>query len=126
MEENKKKKVFIAMSGGVDSSTTAALLKKEGYDITGVFMKVWYPDFLICTLAEERLDAMRVCALLDIPFLTFDFEKEYKRDVVDYMIAEYKAGRTPNPDVMCNAYIKFGAFFQKARALGADYIETGN
>jgi len=144
MRENKKKKVFVAMSGGVDSSVAAALLKKatpnnfeklfgrptpkgfRGYDVTGVFMKVWYPDFLTCTWAEERTDAMRVCALLDIPFLTFDFEEEYKRDVVDYMIAGYKAGRTPNPDVMCNAHIKFGAFFKKARALGAEYIATGH
>jgi len=126
MEKNKNKKVFVAMSGGVDSSTAAALLKKEGYDVTGVFMKVWYPDFLTCTWADDRLDAMRVCAVLDIPFLTFNFEEEYKRDVVDYMIAGYQSGETPNPDVMCNAHIKFGAFFKKARALDADYIATGH
>lgn len=121
-----KQKVFVAVSGGVDSSVSAALLKEEGYDVTGVFIKVWQPDFLECTWKEEQLDAMRVCAHLDIPFLTFDFEEEYKKGVVDYMITAYKEGRIPNPDVMCNKYVKFGAFFKKARAMGADYIATGH
>lgn len=114
------------MSGGVDSSVTAALLKEQGYDVTGVFMKVWYPDFIECNWADERRDAMRVCALLNVPFLTFDFEKEYKKGVVDYMINEYQSGRTPNPDVMCNKEIKFGAFFKKAQEEGADFIATGH
>lgn len=114
------------MSGGVDSSVSAALLQKAGYEVTGVFMKVWQPDFLPCTWREERLDAMRVAAKLGIPLLTWDFEKEYKEGVADYMIAEYKAGRTPNPDVMCNREVKFGAFFRRAIAEGADFVATGH
>ena len=122
----KKKKVFVGLSGGVDSSVAAALLKKEGYDVTGVFIKAWHPDFLTCDWRGERQYAMRVCAVLDIPFETFDFEKEYKKEVVDYMISEYKAGRTPNPDVMCNRRIKFGLFLEEAVRRGADYIATGH
>ncbi|MBI2108773.1 MAG: tRNA 2-thiouridine(34) synthase MnmA [Parcubacteria group bacterium] len=121
-----KKKVFVAMSGGVDSSVSVALLKKEGYDVTGVFMKVWQPDFLECERGDDRLDAMRAAAHIGIPFLTFDFEKEYKEEVIDYMISEYKKGRTPNPDVMCNKTIKFGAFLKKAKDMGADMIATGH
>ena len=90
------------MSGGVDSSVAVALLIKAGYDVVGVFIRTWHPDFLECNEEEERRDAMRVCTHLDIPFLTFDFEDIYKKEVADYMISEYKAGRTPNPDVMCN------------------------
>jgi len=114
------------MSGGVDSSVSAALLQKAGYDVTGVFIKVWQPDFIHCTWKEDRRDAMRVAALLDIPFLTLDLEKEYKKEVVDYMLAEYKAGRTPNPDVMCNQQIKFGAYYRWALKQGADYVATGH
>ena len=102
MKVTNGKKVFVGLSGGVDSSVSAALLKDQGYDVTGVFIKVWHPDFLPCNWIEERRDAMRVCAKLGIPFLTFNFKKEYKQHVVDYMISEYKSGRTPNPDVMCN------------------------
>ncbi|MEK7568613.1 MAG: tRNA 2-thiouridine(34) synthase MnmA [Patescibacteria group bacterium] len=120
------KRVFVGMSGGVDSSVAAALLKKEGYEVTGVFMKVWQPDFLPCTWREERLDAMRVAAQLGIPFLSWDFEREYKEGVADYMIREYRAGRTPNPDVMCNKEVKFGAFFRRAIAEGADFVATGH
>lgn len=123
---SKKKKVFVGLSGGVDSSVSAALLKRDGYDVTGVFIKAWYPDFLTCTWKEDRRDAMRVCAVLDIPFLTIDLEKEYKKEVIDYMIKEYAAGRTPNPDVMCNKVIKFGGFFKKAMEMGADYVATGH
>lgn len=126
MSSLKNKKVFVGLSGGVDSSVSAALLKKEGYDVTGVFIKTWHPDFLPCTWKDERLDAMRVASHLDIPFLTFDFEKEYKKEVADYMISEYKKGRTPNPDVACNKVIKFGAFLKKAKQMGADYIATGH
>ncbi len=121
-----KRKVFVGMSGGVDSSVSAALLKKGGYDVTGVFIKVWQPDFVECTWKEDRRDAMRVAAHLKIPFLTLDLEREYKKEVVDYMIREYKKGRTPNPDVMCNKEIKFGAFFDWARKKGADFIATGH
>ncbi len=121
-----KKKVFVGLSGGVDSAVSAALLKEQGYAVTGVFIKVWQPDFLTCTWREERRDAMRVAARLKIPFLFFDFEKEYKEGVADYMIEEYRKGRTPNPDVMCNREIKFGAFWQKAKDMGADFIATGH
>jgi len=121
-----KARVFVGMSGGVDSSVSAALLKKAGYDVIGVFMKVWQPDFLPCTWRDERLDAMRVAATLGIPLLTWDFEKEYKEGVADYMIREYKAGRTPNPDVMCNREVKFGAFFRRAMKEGADFVATGH
>lgn len=120
------KKVFVGMSGGVDSSVSAALLKKAGYDVTGVFIKVWQPDWFKCTWREDRQDAMRVAAQLEIPFITLDLEKEYKREVVDYMIAEYKAGRTPNPDVMCNRYVKFGGFYNWAVKQGADFVATGH
>src|SRR3990172_11903618 len=119
-------RVFVGLSGGVDSAASAALLKKAGYDVTGVFIKVWQPPFLPCTWKEDRLDAMRVAAHLDIPFITLDLEKEYKKEVVDYMVTEYKKGRTPNPDVMCNQHVKFGAFFKKAIAAGADFVATGD
>ncbi len=114
------------MSGGVDSSVSAAILKDQGYDVVGVFIRTWHPDFLECNEEEERRDAMRVAAHLDIPFLTFDFEDVYKREVADYMISEYKAGRTPNPDVMCNQYVKFGAFLKKSLSMGADFVATGH
>jgi tRNA-specific 2-thiouridylase len=120
------KKVFVGMSGGVDSSLSAALLKEQGYDVTGVFIKVWQPDFIECTWKEDRLDAMRVASQLEIPFVTLDLEKEYKQGVIDYMIEEYAAGRTPNPDVMCNREVKFGAFWKWAKEQGADYIATGH
>lgn len=126
MEERKKGKVFVGMSGGVDSSVVTALLVKEGYDVTGAFIKAWHPDFLTCNWREDRRDAMRVCARLNIPFITINLENEYKREVVDYMISEYKKGRTPNPDVMCNKEIKFGHFYKKAKKLGADFIATGH
>lgn len=121
-----KKRVFVGMSGGVDSSVSALLLKQQGYDVTGVFIKVWQPDFIECTWKEDRLDAMRVAAVLDIPFITLDLEKEYKEGVIDYMIDEYRKGRTPNPDVMCNQEVKFGAFFNWAKSHGADYVATGH
>lgn len=119
-------KIHVAMSGGVDSSVAAALLKQEGHEVTGVFIKTWHPPFLTCTWREERKDAMDVCAHLGIPFQTMNLESEYKKEVVDYMIAEYAAGRTPNPDVMCNDRIKFGAFFMKAHEAGAEYVATGH
>lgn len=121
-----KQTVFVGMSGGVDSAVSAALLKKAGYEVVGVFIKTWHPDFLECNEEEERRDAMRVAAHLDIPFLTFDFESVYKKEVADYMIREYKAGRTPNPDVICNKEVKFGAFLKKALAMGADFVATGH
>lgn len=120
------KKVFVGLSGGVDSSVSAALLQKAGYQVTGVFIRVWQPDFFRCGWKDDRLDAMRVCATLGIPFRELNLEKEYKREVVDYMIREYRAGRTPNPDVACNRFVKFGKFYQWARAQGADFIATGH
>ena len=121
------KKVFVGLSGGVDSAVSAALLKKEGFDVTGVFIKAWTPPLaprslgeVGCTWKEDRRSAMRVAAVLDIPFMTLDLEKEYKKEVVDYMIAEYKKGRTPNPDVMCNKEIKFGHFLRFALKNGYD------
>jgi len=134
----RSRKVFVAMSGGVDSSVAAALLKKKGYNITGVFAKGWYSAGLpacagrpaqagvICGWKEERRDAIRVAAKLGISLLTFDFSKGYEKNVVEYMKKEYEAGRTPNPDVMCNKYIKFGLFLENALKLGADYIATGH
>lgn len=120
------KKVFVGLSGGVDSAVTAALLKEAGADITGVFIKGWYPPGMPCTWAADRRDAMRVAARLHIPFRTLDASGEYKKGVIDYLLREYKAGRTPNPDVMCNREVKFGAFFEYAMKEGADYVATGH
>ena len=125
-KQKQRQKVYVGLSGGVDSSVSAALLQKAGYDVTGVFIKVWSPDWMECTWRFDRRDAMRVCARLGIPFITLDLEEEYKRQVVDYMLWEYKAGRTPNPDVMCNKHVKFGAFYDWAMKQGADYVATGH
>lgn len=120
------KRIFVGLSGGVDSAVSAALLKKAGHDVTGVFIKVWQPDWIECTWHEDRRDAMRVAAHLDIPFITLDLEKEYKTEVIDYMIREYEKGLTPNPDVMCNKTVKFGAFYDWAMSRGADFVATGH
>jgi tRNA-specific 2-thiouridylase len=121
-----KPKVFLGMSGGVDSSVSAFLLKEAGFHVTGVFIKTWQPEGLICTWKDDRRDAMRVCAELGIPFKTLDLEDEYKQNVADYMIKEYAAGRTPNPDIMCNKHVKFGGFFEYAMKEGADFVATGH
>lgn len=121
-----KKKVFVGVSGGVDSSVSAALLIKAGYEVTGVFIRTWTPDFIECTWRDERRDAIRVCAHLGIPFLECDAEEAYKKGVADYMIESYKKGQTPNPDVMCNREVKFGVFWNFAKSGGADYIATGH
>lgn len=126
MHNLKGKKIYVGLSGGVDSSVAACLLLEAGADVTGVFIKGWYPDFLKCNWKEERRDAMRVAAHLGIPFLTCDAEESYKKNVIDYMVSEYKAGRTPNPDVMCNKYVKFGSFFDFAMEHGADFVATGH
>jgi tRNA-specific 2-thiouridylase len=120
------KKIFVGLSGGVDSAVTAALLKEAGADVYGVFIKGWYPPELPCTWAEDRRDAMRVAAHLNIPFHTLDASSEYKKAVIEYLIAEYGAGRTPNPDIMCNREVKFGAFYRFAKEQGADHIATGH
>ncbi len=120
------KTVFVGLSGGVDSSVAALRLKNQGYNVVGVFIKVWHPDWLSCNWEAERLDAMRVAARLDIPFLTCDAEHAYKEGVANYFIQEYQAGRTPNPDVLCNKEVKFGAFLRFAEAKQADFIATGH
>ena len=119
-----KKTIYVAMSGGVDSSVAAALIKKQGFNVVGVFFKPWSPDKNIsyCNWREDRFDAMSVAAKLDIKFKTWDFSIEYGKKVADYMINSYKKGITPNPDVMCNKEIKFGLFLTKALSEGADYI----
>ncbi|MBZ9577733.1 tRNA 2-thiouridine(34) synthase MnmA [Patescibacteria group bacterium] len=114
----KTKKVIIAISGGIDSSVAAALLKRDGFDVVGVFMKLW-PSF-----DEKR--AKRVAKKLGIPFYVFNFEKEFKKRIVDYFLKEYKKGRTPNPCVVCNKEIKFGILLNKALSLEADYVATGH
>ncbi|OGG94227.1 hypothetical protein A2609_02890 [Candidatus Kaiserbacteria bacterium RIFOXYD1_FULL_47_14] len=120
------KKIFVGLSGGVDSAVSAALLKRAGAEVTGVFIKGWYPPEMPCTWAAERRDAMRVAARLHIPFRTFDASAEYKKSVADYMLSEYRVGRTPNPDVMCNREVKFGAFYRYAMSEGADAIAMGH
>ena len=122
------KKVYVGMSGGVDSSVSAALLKDQGYDVTGVYMKNWSKDLPghHCTWEEDYMDAKKVAAQLGIKFKLYDFEKQYRSQVVDYMVGEYEAGRTPNPDIMCNQEIKFKLFLSTALKDGADLIATGH
>lgn len=121
-------KVYVGMSGGVDSSLTAALLKEQGHEVTGVYMKNWTEDLpgMRCPWADDLADAKRVAVHLGIPFKVYDFEADYKHKVVDYMVAEYQAGRTPNPDIMCNQEVKFKLFLEMALADGADMIATGH
>ncbi len=133
----KKEKVFVAMSGGVDSSVAAALLKRDGLavhghpeqrrrvDVVGVYMKCWQ-DGAACTSQDDERSARLAASHLGIPFYTWNFLKEYREKVVDYMLKGYAQGVTPNPDMMCNKEIKFGLFFEKAMRLGADYIATGH
>jgi tRNA-specific 2-thiouridylase len=118
-----EKIVFVGMSGGVDSSVAAYLLKKQGYDVVGVFMRSYNLDG--CSEIDAQ-DARRVAEHIGIPFYVWDFEEEYKKKVVDYIINGYKSGITPNPDIMCNKEIKFGLFFEKAIKAGADFVATGH
>ncbi len=121
-------RVYVGMSGGVDSSLTAALLVEHGYDVTGVYMKNWTRDLpgMKCPWADDLADAKRVAVQLGIDFKVFDFKNEYQQKVVDYMIDEYKIGRTPNPDIMCNQEVKFKLFLDAALDDGADMIATGH
>ena len=115
------KTVVVGLSGGVDSSVAAYLLKKEGYNVIGLFMRNWNDDSVIiddeCPWIEDSNDALQVSEILGIPFQVIDFSKEYKEKIVDYMFSEYKNGRTPNPDILCNREIKFDLFLKKALEL---------
>ncbi|MBO0331757.1 tRNA 2-thiouridine(34) synthase MnmA [[Muricauda] lutisoli] len=124
------KKVVVGLSGGVDSSVAAYLLKEQGYDVIGLFMKNWHDDSVTiseeCPWLEDSNDALIVAEKLGIPFQTVDLSTEYKERIVDYMFNEYEKGRTPNPDVLCNREIKFDVFMKIALQLGADYVATGH
>ena len=122
------KRVVVGMSGGVDSSVAAALLKEQGYDVIGLFMHNWEEDDNsgTCTAVSDYEDVKRVCTNLHIPYYTVNFASEYLDRVFSYFLEEYKKGRTPNPDVLCNREIKFGPFLEYAKTLGADYIATGH
>lgn len=122
------KRVVVGMSGGVDSSVTALLLKEQGYEVIGVFMKNWddTDEFGVCTATIDYEDVMKVCQQIGIPYYSVNFEKEYWDKVFQYFLDEYKVGRTPNPDVMCNKEIKFKAFLDYALSIGADYVATGH
>ncbi len=121
-------RIVVGMSGGVDSSVAALLLKQQGYDVIGIFMKNWdeKDEFGYCSASEDYEDVQRVCDQVGIPYYTVNFEKEYWDKVFTYFLDEYKKGRTPNPDVMCNKEIKFKAFLEHALQLGADYLATGH
>ena len=124
------KKVVVGLSGGVDSSVAAYLLKEQGYEVIGLFMKNWHDDSVTiseeCPWLEDSNDALIVAEKLGIPFQTIDLSKEYKEKIVDYMFREYEMGRTPNPDVLCNREIKFDVFMKIALQLDADYVATGH
>ncbi len=124
------KRVVVGLSGGVDSSVAAYLLKEQGYDVIGLFMKNWHDESVIlaneCPWIEDSNDAMLVAQSLGIPYQVIDLSAEYKERIVDYMFAEYATGRTPNPDVLCNREIKFDTFLKTALSLGADYVATGH
>jgi tRNA-specific 2-thiouridylase len=124
------KRVVVGLSGGVDSSVSAFLLKEQGYEVIGLFMKNWHDDSVTisdeCPWLEDSNDAMLVAEKLGIPFQTVDLSKQYKERIVDYMFREYELGRTPNPDVLCNREIKFDIFLDMALQLGADFVATGH
>ncbi|OGC88499.1 tRNA 2-thiouridine(34) synthase MnmA [Candidatus Adlerbacteria bacterium RIFOXYC1_FULL_48_26] len=120
-----KGKVFVGLSGGVDSAVSAALLQQQGYDVTGVFIRIALPGYP-CSAGADRIDAMRVAAHLKIPFLEIDLSEEYRKQVFKTAIGEFTHGRTPNPDTLCNREIKFGAFFDFAMEYGADFVATGH
>jgi tRNA-specific 2-thiouridylase len=124
------KRVVVGLSGGVDSSVAAYLLKEQGYEVIGLFMKNWHDESVVinneCPWIDDSNDALAIAEQLSIPYQSVDLSKEYKERIVDYMFAEYEAGRTPNPDVLCNREIKFDVFLKTALSLGADYVATGH
>ena len=124
------KRVVVGLSGGVDSSVAAYLLKEQGYEVIGLFMKNWHDDSVTisndCPWLEDSNDALLVAEILGIPFQTVDLSQQYQEKIVDYMFSEYEKGRTPNPDVLCNREIKFDVFMKIALSLGADYVATGH
>ena len=124
------KRVIIGLSGGVDSSVAAYLLKEQGYEVIGLFMKNWHDDSVTiskeCPWLEDSNDAMLVADKLGIPFQVVDLSEQYKERIVDYMFREYEMGRTPNPDILCNREIKFDVFMEIALGLGADFVATGH
>nr|WP_056975241.1 tRNA 2-thiouridine(34) synthase MnmA [Holzapfeliella floricola] len=126
--DNSKTRVVVGMSGGVDSSVTALLLKQQGYDVIGVFMKNWddTDEFGVCTATEDYEDVRKVAEKIGVPYYSVNFEKEYWDRVFEYFLAEYRKGRTPNPDVMCNKEVKFKAFLDYAMDLDADYVAMGH
>ena len=126
MEANKT--VIVGMSGGVDSSVCAALLKEQGYNVIGLFMKNWEEEDEngVCQASKEFADVVKVCEKLDIPYYSVEFVKEYRDNVFSHFVEEYRNGYTPNPDILCNREIKFKVFFEKAMELGADYLATGH
>lgn len=128
MTDHTNTRVVVGMSGGVDSSVAALLLKEQGYDVIGIFMKNWddTDEFGVCTATEDYEDVIRVCNQLNIPYYAVNFEEKYWNHVFTYFLDEYRSGRTPNPDVMCNKEIKFKAFLDHALSLGADYLATGH
>ena len=126
MRENQKIRVVCGMSGGVDSAVAAHLLKKQGYDVIGVFMKNWQDDGKGCSAMQDFEDVKSVCTAIDIPYYTVNFEQQYYDRVFTHFLSEYKRGRTPNPDVLCNSEIKFAAFLDHAKMLGAQMIATGH
>jgi len=125
---SRPKTVYLGMSGGVDSSVAALLLKQQGYQVTGIYMRNWSQDFPghQCPWARDLADAKRIAVKLNLDFEVWDFEADYKAKVVDYMLSEFQKGHTPNPDIMCNQEIKFGLFYERALARGADFIATGH
>ena len=126
LQESSKQKVIVGMSGGVDSAVAALLLKEQGYEVTGVFMRNWEEQDGTCPAEDDYEDVRRVSEVLDIPYYTVNFSKEYQDRVFSYFLSEYAVGRTPNPDILCNTEIKFKAFLDFAVKSGADLLATGH
>ena len=125
-EERKDRRVIVGLSGGVDSAVAALLLREQGYEVTGVFMRNWEDQDGTCPAEQDYEDVRRVSEALDIPYYTVNFTQEYQERVFSYFLSEYSAGRTPNPDILCNTEIKFKAFLDFAMKSGADRLATGH